>query len=151
MIKLILALILTYPLTLQAQDCMDKPLSITAKDFGQRELMVPSNGILKIYTGSTEGQVLDVFKDHGEPFGGLRHKLEEEVWVDNRSRFWRWVNPKTPEPNKEYLILNLDQETRLHIQGKINLPLYITIKVLNKSYSSKVIFSQDISINCRPN
>ena len=143
--------LLTLSLNLQAQDCQDKPFLMTAREFGQREVMLPSNGILKVYTGSTKGKVLDVFKDQGHPFGGLRHYLEEEVWSDNRSWFWRKINPKEPEPNKEYLILYLDTETRNNIQGKVNLPLYITITTGSKSYSGKIIFSQDISRNCRPN
>lgn len=131
-------------------ECSASPTNISLNTLTYQEPTIYVNGSLRIYTGTSPADLVDVYLKGGEAYSGITSYSERVDDTDTRNFLLKWAFPKDLQASEYYLILKPNNQSKESIQGKKNAKVYVTLRRGNDVVRGAFFIDSDISFNCRP-
>ena len=147
---LVLSLLFTSPSW--ALICMGTPKDVPFRTMERTTHVLPANGIVRIESGTEQPEIVEVYRNRGEPFTDLNFTIDVNRDSDSRNSIVKWLWPKELKPNTYAINLFLEDERIKQILGANNAEIRINVRIRIKQEIKTIdlVFNSNLSYNCQP-
>lgn len=145
----ILILTALTPIYSHGADCQGKVVNTNLGSLSWNSPTINRNSTLRIFIGTKEGEVVDIFTSNHDAFTGFNTTLEQVDDKDLRNWLIRKLFPKDLKPSEYYINFHLTEEGMETVKLKRKLQLTLSIRISGQTRNANFIVDSNPSWNCK--